>query len=195
MFDKFFDWYERNPLHAIVAVMLMLVILLSSLLYCITANAQTLTFNPPGAQGVDQTYTEIATYVVKVGGSHQLCWTNPNVKADGTEVTNLQVAWQRYRIEGGATETSAVLTFPQWKPTAVVRQYCNTVDAPKKAGHWAYSMRMCYWPLSSENSGCSVWVSGIVPNSASGGGGTVDDRPKGWWVYAYIPAPTGVGVD
>lgn len=160
-----------------------------------SASAQSISFAPP-IKGVDQTYTEVATYVVKVGGKHDLCWGNSNSNADGTERKDLQIAWRRYRVEGGPVETSQVLQYAQWPATSTPRNYCATVDGPKKAGHWAYEVRMCFSPITrGEEQDCSVWVTGITPPTATTGGGTVDGRPKGWWVYAYLPAPTGTGVN
>jgi hypothetical protein len=47
-------------------------------------------------------------------------------------------------------------------------------------GHWVYELRMCRDPWVSDEESCSEWVSSLSPYS-----GVVQDRPQGWWVYAF----------
>jgi hypothetical protein len=155
---------------------------------------------PVGGTDLVKEYTEVATYVAKVGVKHQLCWSNPNTSADGSEDTVLQLAYRRYRIEGGPVETSNVLQYAQWVKyvdpatgQVVPRSYCTQSQGLPRAGHWVYEAMMCRVPYVSDSASCSTWVSSIIPSGAAGGGGEVDARPKGWWVYAYLAAPTGVG--
>lgn len=157
-----------------------------------------LTMPDPGPT-VDNTYTEIATYLAKTGNTPLLCWTNTNNNADGTEFKELQIAFRKYRMEGGAKETSQVLPYSAWTPlldgngTPVPRTYCAITGQVKKAGHWVYEAMMCQIPYVSDSESCSGWMSSIVPSVNGSGGGTVDGRPKGWWIYTFLPAPTGVG--
>ena len=158
-------------------------------------------FKPPAAgDTLNRTYVDVATYVVKVGEAHPLCWGNNNITDGGLEETALQLAYRRYRVEGGPMEVSNVIQFKDWVPqkdesgAIIPTRYCKQSTGPKKAGHWIYEARMCRSPLVSEASDCSPWISSVVPDTPEGGGGVVDGKPKGWWIYAYLPAPTGAGV-
>jgi hypothetical protein len=160
-------------------------------------------FQPPPAQAnVNRDFQEVATLSVKVGARHVLCWYNPNTKRVGTkdvEATDLQLAYRRYRVEGGPLEVSSVLQFADWKPELdgagipIARKYCTDSSGPPRAGHWVYEAQMCRTPYVSDAESCSAWMSSIQRYSPSGGGGELDGIPRGWWIYAYIPAPSGVG--
>jgi hypothetical protein len=143
--------------------------------------------------GIDSRYVAVATYVAKVNGPHRVCWTNPNYLPDDgnpktkpVEDTAMQLAHRRYRIEGGAVETSVVLPFAQWAQAKtdggklISQSYCTTVAGPPAMGHWVYELRMCRDPWVSDEESCSEWVSSLSPYS-----GVVQDRPQGWWVYAF----------
>ena len=157
-------------------------------------------FQPPPAQAnVSRDFQEVATLSVKVGQKHALCWFNPNSTAAGKEAKDLQLAYRRYRVEGGPLEVSSVLQFADWKPeldaagVPIARSYCTESQGPPRAGHWVYEAQMCRSPYVSDAESCSAWMSSIQRYSPSGGGGTLDDKPRGWWIYAFIPAPSGVG--
>jgi hypothetical protein len=143
--------------------------------------------------GIDARYVAVATYVAKVGEGHRVCWTNPNYlpddgnpKTEPVEDTAMQLAHRRYRIEGGALETSVVLPFAQWVQAKtddgklISQSYCTQVAGLRASGHWVYELRMCRDPYVSDEESCSDWVSSLSPYS-----GVVQDRPQGWWVYAF----------
>jgi hypothetical protein len=160
-------------------------------------------FQPPPPQAqLNRDFQEVATLSVKVGQKHALCWFNPNTKKVGTkdfEETALQLAYRRYRVEGGPLEVSDVLQFADWKPeldaagVPIARRYCTESSGIPRAGHWVFEAQMCRTPYVSDAESCSAWMSSIQRFSPSGGGGMLDDKPRGWWIYAFIPAPTGVG--
>jgi hypothetical protein len=159
-------------------------------------------FNPPVAgDALNVEYLDVATYVVKTGVTHQLCWGNPNSNTDGTEYTTLQLAYRRYRVEGGPTETSDVIQYADWIPrrdeagAVIPRDYCVESSALPKAGHWIFSAQMCRVPYVSDAESCSGWMESVTMYTPEEGGGTVNETPRGWWIYAYLPAPGGVGVD
>jgi hypothetical protein len=145
------------------------------------------------APGIDARYVAVATYVAKVAEAHQVCWTNPNyLPDDGDPKTKpvedkaMQLAHRRYRIEGGAVQTSTVLAFKDWTQAKmddgrlIPMSYCTLVAGPPAAGHWVYEIQMCRDPFVSEDESCSEWVSSLSPYS-----GAAQERPQGWWVYSF----------
>lgn len=160
-------------------------------------------FEPPPAQAsLNSDFQEVATLTVKVGAEHTLCWYNPNNRTVGTktvEDTQLQIAYRRYRVEGGKTETSTVKLYAEWVPekdstgAVVPRRYCLTSSGLPRAGHWVFEAQMCRVPYVSDAESCSGWMSSIQRYTDSGGGGTLDGTPRGWWIYAFLPAPSGIG--
>jgi hypothetical protein len=162
---------------------------------------------PPPGDTISLLYSEVATLVLKVGQSHNLCWGNTNVDGSGNEATNLVLQFRRYRVEGGPMMQSQELIYSNWTPNkdasgaVIPRSYCADAGPIPQAGHWVYEVKLCY--LNGMLLGvCSNWVTavkpatpttGTDPNTPEGtGAGSVDDRPKGWWIYAYLPAPTGI---
>ena len=169
--------------------------------WAIVSKAQSLppTFPPepvPDNPNINAVYTEVATYFAEVGLAHRVCFSQPNTNADGTP----QQQWfhlRRYRVEGGGYEAARQTPFTVWVPgnnpdTAL--DFCVDTAPLAKAGHWVYEAALCNQQGYNE-AVCSNWVSALVPNGSQGGAGSVDSRPVGWWVYAYLPRPGGVGVD
>jgi hypothetical protein len=152
-------------------------------------------FNPPRADDtLNHDYTEVATYTLELGKPHLFCWSNSNVWDDGSEDIALQFVYRRYRVEGGLPSADTALPYDRWvavkdgNGNVIPTQYCATASSPPRAGHWVYEARMCRVPYDTEES-CSEWASGVVPSGTDNGGGTVDERPKGWWIYAYLGKP------
>jgi hypothetical protein len=113
------------------------------------------------------------------------------------EETALQIAHRRYRMEGGPLEVSAVRQFADWKPkldaagAVIPKNYCATMKGVVQAGHWVTEAQICRTPYVSDEESCSAWMSSIQRYTPSGGGGSLDDRPRGWWLYATEPVLTG----
>lgn len=160
-------------------------------------------FEPPPPQAdLNRDFQEVATLTVKVGAEHTLCWYNPNNRLVGTktvEDTAMQMAFRRYRVEGGKTETSVVKQYADWTPekdatgAVIPRSYCTKAAGIPRAGHWVFEAQMCRVPYVSDAESCSGWMSSIQRYTDSGGGGTLDGTPRGWWIYVYLPAPSGIG--
>jgi len=163
-----------------------------------TTDVRVWMFKPPvDASGVDRTFSSIATLVTTVGTNFPVCWVNPNSKTVGTksvEDTNFQIAHRRYRVEGGPKETSEVLLYDKWRPslnsagTVIPREYCATSTGVSETGHYIYEVQMCKVPYISDAESCSPWIESIRTNSSQFGGGTLDGRPTGWWIYAFAPS-------
>jgi hypothetical protein len=150
---------------------------------------------PPTDTNIDRTFEKVATLVTTVGSSHSVCWVNPNSKLVGTksvEETNLTVTHRRYRVEGGAVQTSEPLPYDKWVKslkadgTVVFREYCATASPVEQSGHYIYEVKMCITGTET----CSPWIESIRTFDSRFGGGTLDGRPTGWWIYAFAPSGT-----
>lgn len=154
---------------------------------------------PPSQDTINRQYVDVGTLVMKVGQDYLTCWSNPVRTATGAEETNLQITHRRYRVEGGPMMTGTALPFPKWLPkkdalgAVIPFNYCAKMPPLPRAGHWVTEAQMCLTPYVSDAESCSAWMSGIQQYNPVGGGGTVGAVPQGWWIYAYIPAPSGVG--
>jgi hypothetical protein len=142
----------------------------------------------PTQPNVSDEYVDVATYWIAVGAPHRVCWSNGNSLAGGAEDKNLVLEHRRYRVEGGPTEVRAALPYASWQQGAP-RNYCAIVGPLPKAGHWVFEARFC-WPGAA----CSDWVTTIVPAGTGTGAGAVGDKPRGWWIYAYLAAPGGIEI-
>jgi len=123
------------------------------------------------------------TYSMSLDQTHQVCWSNANT----LNATSLQV-W-RYRVEGGARTLYLDLVRSQWVPSSEANQFCHTGISIPKAGHWIYDAALC------AGSVCSDVVTASCGAGITGCAGAVDGVQRGWWIYAFLPAPGGVGVD
>lgn len=138
---------------------------------------------PTELEGMDR-----MTYVTPLDKGHPLCWSNGNPQ------TNLTIRFYRYRVEGGPKALYLDLPFNLWVAQPVATNYC-TAGAHKlpKAGHWIYEAEICFTPVAPDRSNCSVPVvsASCAAGSAPACAGAVGSVPRGWWVYAYLPAPSG----
>ncbi len=124
------------------------------------------------------------TYSMALDQTHQVCWSNANT----LNATSIKI-W-RYRVEGGARTLYLDLARSMWvsAPTGAT-SYCRTGTSIPKAGHWIYDAALC---VGTE---CSDVVTASCGASIGGCAGAVDGVRRGWWIYAYLPAPTGPVVD
>lgn len=139
--------------------------------------------------GANGTYGLVATFLVEVGKTHQLCVGNPHVDANGNEITTFDLVVRRYRVEGGLPETADRVPLSSLTPGTGERMYCLQSDPIPRAGHWVYEAAWCY-----ENGGaCSLFSTGLEPGDedfTTPAAGYVDPLgPKGWWIYAYLGKP------
>lgn len=137
---------------------------------------------PTALEGMDK-----MTYVMPLDQGHPLCWSN------GNPGTNLTIRFFRYRVEGGPKQLYLDLPFSLWVAQPVATNYCTTgTHKVPKAGHWVYEAEICFLPVAADGNNCSVRVSAACPaGSTPECAGGVGDVPRGWWVYAYLPAPFG----
>lgn len=161
-------------------------------LLTVAAHASKAQEAPPRVQ-LPATLTPVdrVSYVLKVGDTHKLCWGNGNAQ------TNIAIRFYRYRVEGGPVELYRTIPFAQWVAEPVATNYCTAKDVLEpKAGHWIYEAEFCFTPIAADGSNCSLRVSAACPaGSAETCAGMVEGANRGWWVYAYLPAPTGAGVN
>ena len=127
------------------------------------------------------------TWVMPLDQGHPLCWADSN-----TPSTPRAIRFYRYRVEGGPKQLYLTLDKSLWVAQPISTNYC-TAGSHKvpKAGHWVYEAEICFLPIAADGSNCSVRVSAACPAGAAGCAGAVADTPRGWWVYAYLPAPSG----
>lgn len=141
---------------------------------------------PTSTSAVDR-----VTYVMPLSQGHTLCW------ADGNPETPRVIRFYRYRVEGGPKELYMTFDRSLWVAQPVATNYCTagTHKVPK-AGHWIYEAEICWTPVAADGSNCSDRVSAACPAGTEPQcAGAVGDTPRGWWVYAYLPPPTGPVVD
>lgn len=122
------------------------------------------------------------TYSMALDQTHQVCWNNTNT----LNATSIKV-W-RYRVEGGARTLYLDLIRSAWV-TDPAGGFCHKGISIPKAGHWIYDAALCVSDL------CSDVVTASCGASIGGCAGAVDGVRRGWWIYAYLPAPTGPVVD
>lgn len=130
------------------------------------------------------------TYVMPMSEGHQLCWGNGNAGTD------LEIRFYRYRLEGGPRTLYLRLPFALWVEQPVRTNYCTSgTHRVPKSGHWIYEAEICRG--SGANWTCSIRVSAACPagSAETCSGMVAGDVPRGWWVYAYLPTPTGGEVD
>lgn len=150
-----------------------------------TANAQSAPPRvtlPTKLEGMDR-----MTYVMPLDQGHTLCWSNGNPE------TNLTIRFYRYRVEGGPKQLYLDLPFNLWVAQPVATNYCaaGTHRVPK-AGHWVYEAEICFTPVAPDRSNCSLpVVSAGCAAGTVGCAGAVGSELRGWWVYGYLPAPSG----
>jgi hypothetical protein len=172
-------------------------LLLGAIGYCTAAHCQTVPPKVTLPTMLDR--MDNATYVMPITQGHPFCWSN------GNNQTNLSIKLYRYRLEGGYPK-ALYLTLPYnlWvrspdNPPANVPplgNYCTSgTHMVPKAGHWIYEAKICWTPTAVDDSNCSDLVSAACPAGTPGCAGAVADVPRGWWVYAFLPAPGGIGVN
>lgn len=124
------------------------------------------------------------TYTMALGETHQVCWTDPN----SPPATDVKI-W-RYRVEGGGRTLYLNLSRQGWVAHGTIaNSFCKTGITIPKAGHWIYDAALCW------GDNCSDVVTASCAASVTGCAGGVGDVARGWWIYAFLPAPTGVGVN
>lgn len=146
---------------------------------------------PTVMEGMDR-----MNYVMPITEGHPFCWSNNNPQ------TNLAIKIYRYRMEGGPKTLYLTLPYNLWQRkagstgTPPIGTYCTSgTHKVPQAGHWIYEGRICFTPTAVDEGNCSEVVSASCAAGTTGCAGAVADTPRGWWVYAFLPAPTGVGVD
>jgi hypothetical protein len=124
------------------------------------------------------------TYSMTLDQTHQVCWSNANT----LDATNIKI-W-RYRVEGGARTLYLDLARAGWVAQgSIPNSFCKTGISIPKAGHWIYDAALCV------SDSCSDVVTASCGAGITGCAGAVGGVQRGWWIYAYLPAPTGPVVD
>lgn len=181
MFDKFFDWYERDPLRAVYVILAIVSALLFGLLYSAAGRAAPVRVTLP----TPATWQDRDTYTMGLGSTHKLCWADSNVG------TAFRINIYRYRAEDSIPR-ALVLGLNKAGWTADPRGgYCQTGMKPPRTGHWIYEAEICTLapvPACSETI-TAACAAGTAPECA----GAIGSTPRGWWMYVFLPAPTGVG--
>jgi hypothetical protein len=137
----------------------------------------------PGS-GVDRTYEALSTIVTRVGTPHEGGWINPTSKTVSSrtvEVTTVAAAFRRKHVESGIAEDLLILPYAEWRKGTPPLQYCTTFPGVTEKGHWIYEVKMCRTDIED----CSAWVETLERFGRPYGGGLLDGRPTGWWLYAY----------
>lgn len=134
---------------------------------------------PTQLEGMDR-----MTFVMPLGQGHPLCFADDNPEANKT------IRFYRYRVEGGPKALYLDLLAELWVPQQVAGNYCTTgTHSVPRAGHWVYEAKICFTPVAADESNCSTQVSAACAAGTEGCAGAVQDVPRGWWVYAYLPPP------
>lgn len=180
MIDRFFDWYERDPIRAIIAIMVLLAVMLGSILFNAADAAPARVTLPTPA-----TWQDRDTYTMGLGGTHKLCWNDSN---PGIE---FRINIYRYRAEDSVPRALVLgLNKAGWTADPA-GGYCQTGLKPPKTGHWIYEAEICTLaavPVCSDTI-TAACAAGTAPECA----GAIGSTPRGWWMYVFLPAPTGVG--
>jgi hypothetical protein len=142
---------------------------------------------PTEVEAVDR-----VAFPIPLNKGHPLCWANFNPE------TNLLIRLYRYRVEGGPRQLYITLPYDLWIDQVVGTAGVNFCTAGThkvpKAGHWVYEAQICFTPVASDDSNCSTpVVSAACASGTDGCAGVVGSVPRGWWIYGYLPPPSGVG--
>jgi len=160
------NWIRQTPLFeaAMVAALVLAVMAVAvSLLGAFrAADAQTIpnpprwVFEPPPKDaGLDHAFAHVSTIIAQVGVPHPLCWYNPvtkRVSSRDVEETALQLAYKRYRLDGGPIEFSEVLPYSKWIPektstgAIVPRRYCVKASGLPRVGQYVFEAQICRMP-------------------------------------------------
>jgi hypothetical protein len=151
-----------------------------------SANAQTvpplITFPNP------VTLQDRETYSMALDQTHQVCWADPN------NPPAAKVKIWRYRVEGGGRTLYLDLPRSGWVANGTItNSFCKLGISIPKAGHWIYEAALCWTNAGVDT--CSDVVTAACAAGAVGCAGNVGSSARGWWIYAFLPAPSGVGVN
>ena len=181
---KSVDWFQVGLIIALaIAVIWVLVVLGRSPIGWMlpSANAQTRVTLPASISAADR-----VTWVMPLNQGHPLCWSDGNAEQPRV------IRFYRYRVEGGPKQLYLSLDRSLWVAGAPTNFCTAGTHLVPKAGHWVYEAEICWLPVAADGSNCSTRVSAACPAGSSPEcAGGVGDTPRGWWVYAYLPAPTG----
>jgi hypothetical protein len=180
MISKLFDWYESHPLHGIIALLFLLVMLLGGVFYNAAHSAPARITLPNSI-----TWQDRDTLSLALGSTHQVCWS------DGNASQSLRINIYRYRVEDSVPRRLALGLDKAGWTASPEGGYCQPGFKPPKTGHWIYEAEICTLdtvPMCSDTvtAACAAGTSTECV-------GAVRDTPRGWWVYVFLPAPTGVG--
>lgn len=136
---------------------------------------------PTQLEGMDR-----MTYVMPLTEGHPFCWSDSNPNNPKT------IRIYRYRVEGGPKALYLDLPRTLWQVKTPAGNFCTSgTHKVPKAGHWIYEAEICWLPVAADGSNCSTRVSAACPaGSGTLCAGAVASAARGWWVYAYLPAPT-----
>lgn len=178
------DWFRVGVILLTSAIIVWLLILVGKSPIGLALGQERVVL-PPSLEALDR-----VTYVMPLSTGHPLCWT------DGNAESPRAIRFYRYRVEGGPKEPYLTLDRTLWVAGAPTNFCTAGTHKVPKAGHWVYEAEICWLPIAADGGNCSVRVSAACPaNSAEGCAGAVGDTPRGWWVYAYLAAPSGPVVD
>jgi hypothetical protein len=186
------DWFNVGVILALAALFITAAVLLgkSPIGWLIpSASAQTAprVTLPTQLEGMDK-----MTFVMPLNEGHPLCWSDGNTNNPRT------IRFYRYRVEGGPKQLYLDLPNTLWVAQPVATNYCTSgTHKVPKAGHWIYEAEICWLPVAADRSNCSIPVvsASCAAGSTATCAGAVGSVPRGWWVYAYLPAPSGPVVD
>lgn len=120
------------------------------------------------------------TYSMPLSATHQICWNDPNTPP----ATSIKI-W-RYRVEGGPRTLYLELLRSGWVPDVAPNTgFCHKGIKLPKAGHWIYDAALCW------GTNCSIQVTASCGEAVDGCSGNVASVRRGWWIYGFLPAPTG----
>lgn len=178
------NWFRVAVILALAAAILWISIILgkSPIGYALGQSAPPRVSLPTQLEGMGN-----MTWVIPLDKTHPLCWSDGN-----TPTMARAIRFYRYRVEGGPKQLYTMIPNSLWVAQPTATNYCaaGSHKVPK-AGHWVYEAEICWLPIAADNSNCSVRVSASCPAGTAGCAGSVAGIPRGWWVYAYLPAPSG----
>lgn len=179
------DWFRVVVILALGAAVIWVSIILgrSSIGWMIpSANAQTV---PPAEVRFPKPITlqNRETYSMAIDQTHQVCWSDPN----SPQASKIKI-W-RYRVEGGARTLYLDLPRSGWVADTVPNSFCKQGISVPKAGHWIYDAALC-WTNSGVDT-CSDVVTASCAAGVTGCSGAVGSSSRGWWIYVFLPAPSG----
>jgi hypothetical protein len=184
-----FDWPNAIPILIVAALLIYVLIILGN-------SPLGFIFPSAGAQTVPRIVLptapetrDIATHIIPLDQGHKLCW------ADGNTPTRARtIRIYRYRVEGGPKTLYLDLPNSLWVAQPTATNFCTSgTHKVPKAGHWVYEAQICWLPVASDQSNCSTPVvsASCAAGSTPACAGAVGGVPRGWWVYGYLPAPSG----